>query len=111
MRATQALRMRPTAMLRMQQTRNVAMRQSPILRMAVPKEEQSGTYSSFLPNTQFAKPRHTITQRLRRIKDVPVELIPLAVVIGAAIVAAGYSMVNKLMTDKTLRLSRQAAKH
>ncbi|KAF3177282.1 hypothetical protein TWF225_003066 [Orbilia oligospora] len=96
MRATQALRMRPTAMLRMQQTRNVAMRQSPILRMAVPKEEQSG---------------HTITQRLRRIKDVPVELIPLAVVIGAAIAAAGYSMVNKLMTDKTLRLSRQAAKH
>ncbi|EGX48015.1 hypothetical protein AOL_s00081g342 [Orbilia oligospora ATCC 24927] len=96
MRATQALRMRPTAMLRMQQTRTVAMRQSPILRMAVPKEEQSG---------------HTITQRLRRIKDVPVELIPLAVVIGAAIVAAGYSMVNKLMTDKTLRLSRQSSKH
>ncbi|KAK6345441.1 hypothetical protein TWF718_007357 [Orbilia javanica] len=96
MRATQALRMRPTAMLRMQQTRTVAMRQSPILRMAVPKEEQAG---------------HTITQRLRRIKDVPIELIPLAAVMGVAIVAAGYSMINKLMTDKTLRLSRQANKH
>ncbi|KAK6360385.1 hypothetical protein TWF730_006527 [Orbilia blumenaviensis] len=96
MRATQALRVRPTAMLRMQQTRTVAMRQSPILRMAVPKEEQSG---------------HTVTQRLRRLKDIPIELIPLGVVIGAAIVAAGYSMANKLMTDKTLRLSRQATKH
>ncbi|KAF3175698.1 hypothetical protein TWF788_008409 [Orbilia oligospora] len=66
MRATQALRMRPTTMLRMQQTRNVAMRQSPILRMAVPKEEQSGTYPSFLPDTQFAKP-----SSLSRILYIP----------------------------------------
>ncbi|KAK6535291.1 hypothetical protein TWF694_001758 [Orbilia ellipsospora] len=96
MRTTQLLRMHPTAMLRMQQTQALAIRRSPILRLAVPKEEQSG---------------HTITQRLRRIKDVPVELVPLGVVIGAALVAACYAMWNKLTTDKTLRLSRQAGKH
>ncbi|EPS44974.1 hypothetical protein H072_937 [Dactylellina haptotyla CBS 200.50] len=96
MRTTPILRMRPAQMLRMRQTPTLAVRQSPILRMAVPKEEQSG---------------HTISQRLRRIKEVPVELVPLAVVLGAALVAAGYAMVHKLTSDKTLRLSRQASKH
>lgn len=35
------------------------------------------------------------------------ELIPLGVVLGAAIFAAGYSMIRKLYTDRTLRLTRQ----
>ncbi|KAK6359467.1 hypothetical protein TWF696_000623 [Orbilia brochopaga] len=96
MRPTPFLKMRPAMMLRMSQTPRVAMRQSPILRMAVPKEEQSG---------------HTVTQRLRRLKDIPVELIPLGVVIGAALVAACYAMAHKLTSDKTLRLSRQNKEH
>ncbi|EME87203.1 uncharacterized protein MYCFIDRAFT_158466 [Pseudocercospora fijiensis CIRAD86] len=62
------------------------------IRQAVPKEEQSA---------------HTISQRLRTLKKIPPELIPLGVVLAAALIAAGYSMTRKLMTDKTLRLSRQ----
>lgn len=57
----------------------------------VPKEEHSA---------------HTISQRLRTLKKIPPELIPLGVVLGVAIGAACYSMVNKLFTDKTLRLTR-----
>ena len=34
-------------------------------------------------------------------------LIPLGVVLAAAVFAAGYSMVRKLYTDSTLRLYRQ----
>lgn len=50
---------------------------------------------------------HTISQRLRQWRRIPPELVPLGVVLAAALIAAGYSMVNKLMTDKTLRLTRQ----
>ncbi|RMJ26225.1 hypothetical protein PHISP_02912 [Aspergillus sp. HF37] len=49
---------------------------------------------------------HTISQRLRRLRKIPPELIPLGVVLGAAVGAAIYSSVRKLMTDKTLRLHR-----
>ncbi|KAJ6260302.1 hypothetical protein Dda_4527 [Drechslerella dactyloides] len=131
MRPTPLLKMRPAMMLRMSQTPRVAMRQSPILRMAVPKEEQSGTFYPLKDRAPIAReyPQlttygrgalvltyqtnigHTVTQRLRRLKDIPVELIPLGVVIGAALVAAGYAMVHKLSTDKTLRLSRQNKEH
>jgi len=88
--------MRPAITVMMRPTNFQRLRQTPILRMAMPKEEQSG---------------HTISQRLRQIKNVPTELIPLGVVLAAAVVAAGYSMVNKLLTDKTLRLQRQGSKH
>ncbi|RMY76010.1 hypothetical protein D0864_05177 [Hortaea werneckii] len=50
---------------------------------------------------------HTISQRLRQLKRIPPELIPLGVVLAAAVFAAGYSMVRKLYTDSTLRLYRQ----
>lgn len=50
---------------------------------------------------------HTVSQRLRKLKSIPPELIPLGVVLAAAIFAAGYSMVNKLFSDKTLRLTRR----
>ncbi|CEJ80495.1 hypothetical protein VHEMI00674 [[Torrubiella] hemipterigena] len=58
----------------------------------VPKEDQAG---------------HTVSQRLRKLKDIPAELIPLGVVVGFAIFAAGYSSIRKFVVDKTLRLSRQ----
>lgn len=48
------------------------------------------------------------------MKKIPPELIPLGVVLAAALFAAGYSIVRKLYTDSTLRLKRQgpeATKH
>ncbi|EEA26571.1 conserved hypothetical protein [Talaromyces marneffei ATCC 18224] len=49
---------------------------------------------------------HTISQRLRQVKKIPPELIPLGVVLGVAVGAAIYSSTHKLFADKTLRLSR-----
>merc|ERR1711879_242035 len=82
---------RMTPMLRTQQAtrgfRTVGRQMRPM-----PKEDQSA---------------HTISQRLRQLKRIPPELIPLGVVLAAAVFAAGYSMVRKLYTDSTLRLYRQ----
>jgi len=61
--------------------------------MPMPKEEQSG---------------HTISQRLRTLKKIPPELIPLGVVLGVAVGAAFYSMGRKLVVDKQLRLSKSS---
>lgn len=49
---------------------------------------------------------HTISQRLRTLKKIPPELVPLGVVLAAAILAAVYSLGRKLVVDKTLRLTR-----
>ncbi|KIH93484.1 hypothetical protein SPBR_04468 [Sporothrix brasiliensis 5110] len=72
----------------------------PTLRLMrpVPKEEQAA---------------HTITQRLRRLRKIPAELIPLGVVVGFAVFAAGYSSVRHFFVDGTIRLKRQnrAAEH
>ncbi|KAI6780401.1 uncharacterized protein J7T54_007250 [Emericellopsis cladophorae] len=77
--------MRSTAALRM-------FRATPRMMRAPPKEDQAG---------------HTISQRLRKLKSIPLELYPLAVVVGFAVFAAGYSSVRKFMVDKNLRLARQ----
>ncbi|KAJ2969597.1 hypothetical protein NQ176_g8581 [Zarea fungicola] len=77
--------MRTTTALRM-------FRQTPRLMRPVPKEDQAG---------------HTISQRLRKLKQIPPELWPLAVVVGFAVGAAGYSCVRKFYVDKNLRLARQ----
>ncbi|CAK7244767.1 MAG: hypothetical protein STHCBS139747_006313 [Sporothrix thermara] len=72
----------------------------PTLRMMrpVPKEEQAA---------------HTVTQRLRRLRKIPAELLPLGVVVGFALFAAGYSIVRHFAVDGTIRLKRQnrAAEH
>ncbi|KFA66633.1 hypothetical protein S40285_03039 [Stachybotrys chlorohalonatus IBT 40285] len=60
--------------------------------MPLQKEDQAG---------------HTISQRLRKLKDIPVELVPLAFVVALACFAAGYALIRKLMVDKTIRLYRQ----
>ncbi|PYI07631.1 hypothetical protein BO78DRAFT_428761 [Aspergillus sclerotiicarbonarius CBS 121057] len=73
----------PTRVLRMQASRPFA--------FPAPKENHSA---------------HTISQRLRTLKRVPPELIPLGLVLGVAVGAAIYSSSKKLMTDKTLRLYR-----
>ncbi|KAL4870121.1 hypothetical protein BDV12DRAFT_195724 [Aspergillus spectabilis] len=57
------------------------------------------------PTPKEAQSAHTISQRLRTLKRIPPELIPLGVVLGVAVGAAIYSSTKKLMTDKTLRLS------
>lgn len=61
----------------------------------LPKEDQSA---------------HTVSQRLRKLKNIPAELIPLGVVVGFAVFAAGYSSFRKFTVDKNLRLSRQNRK-
>ncbi|QIW97338.1 hypothetical protein AMS68_002856 [Peltaster fructicola] len=99
LRASQPLMRQRAAMqfLRPQQSimRTLRMQASPVLRSPVPKEEHAA---------------HTISQRLRQLKKVPVELWPLFVVLAVAIVAAGYSLARKLYVDRTLRLYRQGKK-
>ncbi|RYO93444.1 hypothetical protein DL766_009558 [Monosporascus sp. MC13-8B] len=76
---------------------------SPVLRMMpsarmmrpVPKEDQTA---------------HTVSQRLRKLRKIPAELIPLGVVVGFAVFAAGYSSFRKFSVDKNLRLTRQNRK-
>ncbi|KAF1826349.1 uncharacterized protein K489DRAFT_376758 [Dissoconium aciculare CBS 342.82] len=91
----QALRTRAVPVVRTQQTRGLQMQPSKKM-MAVPKEEQSA---------------HTISQRLRTLKKIPPELIPLGIVLAVAVGAAAYSLINKLIVDKTLRLSRTGKQH
>ncbi|PHH93173.1 hypothetical protein CDD83_10722 [Cordyceps sp. RAO-2017] len=67
-------------------------RPTAMVKRPVPNEDQAG---------------HTVSQRLRKLKQIPAELIPLAVVVGFAVLAAGYSVIRKFIVDKNLRLSRQ----
>ncbi|ORY64445.1 uncharacterized protein BCR38DRAFT_435120 [Pseudomassariella vexata] len=76
--------MYPTRALRMMPTRRMM--------RAPPTEDQAG---------------HTVSQRLRKLRKIPAELIPLGVVVGFALMAAGYSSFRKFSVDKTLRLQRQ----
>ncbi|KAF4635712.1 hypothetical protein G7Y89_g2368 [Cudoniella acicularis] len=80
--------MQPTTALKMFQPTKRMMR-------PVPKEEHSA---------------HTISQRLRTLKKIPPELIPLGIVVGVAVGFAGYSMARKLVVDKQMRLTRQNRK-
>ncbi|KAF2765506.1 hypothetical protein EJ03DRAFT_279897 [Teratosphaeria nubilosa] len=89
--AVNMLRTRATPMMRAQQAvrtfRTTSLRKSPV------------PVGSLLA--------HTVSQRLRSLKKIPPELIPLGVVLCAAVFAAVYSLTRKLYTDKTLRLYRQ----
>ncbi|ODH49200.1 hypothetical protein GX48_04707 [Paracoccidioides brasiliensis] len=57
-------------------------------------------------NNHLPRSAHTVSQRLRTLKKIPPELFPLGFVLSVAIGAATYSLIKKLRTDKTLRLSR-----
>jgi hypothetical protein len=57
-------------------------------------------------NTSKPHAAHTISQRIRSLKKIPVELLPIGLVLAVALGAAGYSILRKFWTDKTLRLSR-----
>ncbi|OAL49966.1 hypothetical protein IQ07DRAFT_587640 [Pyrenochaeta sp. DS3sAY3a] len=91
-KVTRAMRMQPTRMMMMRQSPQLFMRQTLNLRTPVPKEEQGA---------------HTVSQRLRSLKNIPTEIWPLLVVLGVAVFAAIFSMGRKLMVDRTLRLKRQ----
>ncbi|KAL0940978.1 uncharacterized protein CTRU02_203741 [Colletotrichum truncatum] len=77
--------MRPTLGLR-------AFRPTMRMMSPVPAEDQVG---------------HTVSQRLRKLRQIPPELIPLGVVVGFALTAATYSIARHFMTDGTIRLKRQ----
>ncbi|ORY18773.1 hypothetical protein BCR34DRAFT_452582, partial [Clohesyomyces aquaticus] len=80
-----------TRMLSMQPTRMLYMRQSMRMMRPANKEEHGA---------------HTVSQRLRTLRKIPAELIPLGnVAVGAAI----FSIGRKFYTDKNLRLRRQGA--
>ncbi|OWO97500.1 hypothetical protein B2J93_9121 [Marssonina coronariae] len=53
---------------------------------------------------------HTISQRLRTLRKIPPELIPIGFVVGVALSFAGYSLVRKFVVDKQMRLTRQNRK-
>ncbi|KAI1364977.1 hypothetical protein F5Y08DRAFT_197054 [Xylaria arbuscula] len=70
-----------------------ALRMRPTMRMMrLPNEDQGA---------------HTVSQRLRKLRQIPAELIPLGVVVLFAVAAAGYSSGRKFFVDKNLRLARQ----
>ncbi|KAJ4297705.1 hypothetical protein N0V90_005600 [Kalmusia sp. IMI 367209] len=81
-KATSVRAMQPSRMLFMRQTAPLYMRQTARMMKPVP--------------------------RLRQLKKIPAELIPLGVVLAVAVGAAIFSLGRKLMVDKTLRLKRQA---
>lgn len=76
--------MYPSQILRMQPTRRML--------RAPPVEDQAA---------------HSVSQRLRKLRKIPAELIPLGVVVGFAVIAASYSLTRKFWVDKNLRLARQ----
>ncbi|KAL6710690.1 hypothetical protein ACN47E_007747 [Coniothyrium glycines] len=92
-RVTRAMRaMQPTRALMMRQSPQLFVRQTLQLRSPVPKEEHGA---------------HTVSQRIRQLKNIPTEIWPLIVVLAVAVVAAAFSITRKLWVDKTLRLKRQ----
>ncbi|KAK3215085.1 hypothetical protein GRF29_19g2135868 [Pseudopithomyces chartarum] len=92
-KATSVRAMQPTRMMFMRQTAPMYMRQTARMMKPVPKEEHAA---------------HGVSQRLRQLKKIPAELIPLGVVLAIAVGAAIFSLGRKLIVDKTLRLKRQA---
>ncbi|OAK98306.1 hypothetical protein IQ06DRAFT_295645 [Phaeosphaeriaceae sp. SRC1lsM3a] len=99
-KATRVLAMQPTRMMMMRPTQQMFMKASPQMfmrqtlrmRSPVPKEEHGA---------------HTVSQRIRQLKNIPTEIWPLIVVLGVAVVMAFVSLIRKLFVDRTLRLKRQ----
>ncbi|SPQ27634.1 33f6c7ce-7a25-45bf-8d23-7e7281051e3c [Thermothielavioides terrestris] len=65
----------------------------------------------FRPTVRMMRPvpkeEQAVSQRLRRLRHIPPELIPLGVVVTFGVSAAIYSSSRHLMVDKNLRLKRQ----
>ncbi|CAD0084303.1 unnamed protein product, partial [Aureobasidium vineae] len=91
--ALQAVKARPAARI-FQQTRGF--KNTPKFREPVPDTAL----------TTIHIVAHTISQRIRTLKKIPPELIPIGIVLAVAIGFAAYSLFRKLFTDGTLRLYR-----
>ncbi|CAO2651178.1 Nn.00g094750.m01.CDS01 [Neocucurbitaria sp. VM-36] len=91
-KVTRAMAMQPTRMMMMRPSPQLFMRQTMRMRTPMPKEEHGA---------------HTVSQRLRQLKNIPTEIWPLIVVLGVAVGAAFFSLGRKLVVDRTLRLKRQ----
>ncbi|KAH7392771.1 hypothetical protein BKA66DRAFT_568092 [Pyrenochaeta sp. MPI-SDFR-AT-0127] len=89
---TRAMAMQPTRAMMMRQSPQLFMRQTLRMRTPVPKEEQGA---------------HTVSQRLRQLKNIPTEIWPVILVVAVAVGAAFFSLGRKLVVDRTLRLKRQ----
>ncbi|KAK5045885.1 hypothetical protein LTR84_008671 [Exophiala bonariae] len=102
--------MNSATLLRMQPLRAAAFRQ-PALRQSVLRQARPfhNTRAMFRVKEE-EQSAHTITQRIRSLKKIPPELLPLGVVIAFALFAATFAMGRKLFTDKTLRLHKNPPK-
>ncbi|KKK13778.1 hypothetical protein AOCH_006200 [Aspergillus ochraceoroseus] len=100
--------MYPSRILRMQPSRPYGF-PTPVSFLPCPlpgrKKKLGGYFEANRALQKENQSAHTISQRLRTLKRVPPELIPLGVVLAVAVGAAIYSSTRKLMTDKTLRLT------
>ncbi|KAH7075799.1 hypothetical protein BKA63DRAFT_512401 [Paraphoma chrysanthemicola] len=99
-KATRVLAMQPTRMMAMRATQPMLMRASPQLFMRQ-------TLAMRTPTPKEEHGAHTVSQRIRQLKNIPTEIWPLIVVLGVAVVMAFVSLIRKLFVDKTLRLNRQ----
>ncbi|EXJ90831.1 hypothetical protein A1O1_03936 [Capronia coronata CBS 617.96] len=105
--------MNPARLLRLQPLRAAALKQ-PALRQSALRQTRPFHNSRVMFRTKVAidegSSAHTITQRLRSLKKIPPELLPLGVVLLVALFAGAFAMARKLMTDKTLRLHKNPPK-
>ncbi|KIV98048.1 hypothetical protein PV10_01739 [Exophiala mesophila] len=102
--------MNTARLLRLQPLRAAALRQ-PAMRQATFRQARPFHNSrAMLRAKEEEHSAHTITQRIRTLKKIPPELLPLGVVILFALAAATFAMTRKLLTDKTLRLHKNPPK-
>ncbi|KIW26046.1 uncharacterized protein PV07_09175 [Cladophialophora immunda] len=104
--------MNTARLLRLQPLRAAGMRQA-AFRQSAQKQTARPFHNTrtMFRTKEDDQSAHTITQRIRMLKRIPPELLPLGVVISFALFAACFAMARKLMTDRTLRLQRSSQKH
>ncbi|KAK3650382.1 hypothetical protein LTR56_006361 [Elasticomyces elasticus] len=79
---------------------------TPVMRVQQAARGFRSTGRKLRPMPKEEHSAHTISQRIRSLKKIPPELIPIGVVLFAAVFAAFYSLLRKFWVDKTLRLRR-----
>ncbi|KEF57863.1 uncharacterized protein A1O9_05784 [Exophiala aquamarina CBS 119918] len=102
--------MNTTTLLRMQPLRATAFRQPAFRQAALRQARPFHNSRAVFRVKEEEQSAHTITQRLKTLKKIPPELLPLGVVIAFALFAATFAMGRKLFTDKTLRLHKNPPK-
>ncbi|RMZ88963.1 hypothetical protein DV736_g3801, partial [Chaetothyriales sp. CBS 134916] len=96
----------------LQPLRQAAFRNPAVARQSILRQTRAfQTSKTLLRAKEEEHSAHTVTQRLRSLKKIPPELLPLGVVILFALAAATFALGKKLVTDKTLRLERSKGGH